>query len=409
MASAKLNVATTRPETMFADVAIAVNPEDPRYQNYIGKKVILPLTSRQIPVIADRYVDKDFGTGILKITPAHDINDFEVGQRHKLDMPIVIDEEGKLVVSPLVPHAYQGMDRFAARKMVAKDLAEQGFLVASTKHDNAVGLCDRCSTVIEPRLSDQWYMSMAELVKPAIKVVEDKEIVFVPERYSATYLDWMRNIRDWCISRQLWWGQRIPIWTCTKCGAIDAFEEAPTKCTKCENSSLEQDPDVLDTWFSSGLFPFVTLGWPNPTNEMANFYPTDILVTAREIINLWVSRMAFFSLKIVGKIPFKHVLIHPVIQTADGKRMSKSKNNAVDPIDMIDKYGADANRFWFTSVGLKGDQDVRFREDKLDEYKRFVNKLWNAGKFVISKLSSASDLKQLNQQNLSLADSLDLE
>ena len=401
--SEKLTIATTRPETMFADVAVAVNPKDTRYQSYIGKKVLLPLTNRQIPIIADSYVDKDFGTGALKITPAHDLNDFEVGIRHKLEMPVVIDESGKLVRESLVPQTYQGMDRFAARKKVAEDLTEQGFLLEAKKHDNAVGLCDRCSTVIEPRLSEQWYMSMAELVKPAIKVVEDKEIVFVPDRYSATYLDWMRNIRDWCISRQLWWGQRIPIWTCTSCGTVDAFEEIPSKCAN-GHTTLEQDPDVLDTWFSSGLFPFVTLGWPNATNELANFYPTNILVTAREIINLWVSRMVFFSLKIVGEIPFKHVLIHPVIQTADGKRMSKSKANAVDPIDMIEKYGADANRFWFTSVGIKGDQDVRFREDKLEEYKRFVNKLWNAGKFVISKLGSSSDPKQLNKQNLSLAD-----
>lgn len=401
--SGSLNIATTRPETIFADVAVAVNPEDARYSKYVGQKVKLPLTNRQIPVIADSYVEKEFGTGVLKITPAHDANDFEVGQRHNLEKPVVIDEAGKLLHDPLVPAAYQGMERFAARKKVAEDLAEQGFLVESKKYDNAVGLCDRCSTVIEPRLSDQWYMSMKELVKPAIQVVENHQIEFVPERYSATYLDWMKNIRDWCISRQLWWGQRIPIWTCTSCGAQDAYEEAPVKCHKCGKGTLEQDPDVLDTWFSSGLFPFATLGWPEQTPEMENFYPTNVLVTAREIINLWVSRMVFFSLKITGKIPFKDVLIHPVIQTADGKRMSKSKGNAVDPLDMIEKYGADANRFWFTSIGLKGDQDVRFREDKLEEYKRFVNKLWNAGKFVISRIGQKRDFK-IDPTNLSLAD-----
>ncbi len=411
----QLIVATTRPETIFADVAVAVNPEDSRYTKYIGKKVLLPLTNRPLPIIADSYVDKDFGTGALKITPAHDINDFEVGQRHKLEMPIVIDETGKLVSDSLVPPQYQGMDRFAARQKVAEDLQEAGLLIESKKHDNAVGLCDRCLTVIEPRLSDQWYMSMKVLVEPAMAAVENKQIVFIPERYSSTYLDWMRNIRDWCISRQLWWGQRIPVWTCTSCGQVDAFEEAPSKCGKCNSPSLEQDPDVLDTWFSSGLFPFVTLGWPEPTAEMANFYPTDILVTARDIINLWVSRMVFFSLKVVGKIPFKHVLIHPVIQTTDGKRMSKSKGNAVDPLDMIDKYGADANRFWFTSIGLKGDQDVRFREDKLEEYKRFVNKLWNAGKFVINKIGTSltdtnaksdnlADFRKISKADLTLAD-----
>jgi len=416
--SSSLHIATTRPETMFADVAVAVNPTDPRYQKFIGKKVLLPLTNRQIPVIADSYVDKEFGTGILKITPAHDLNDFEVGQRHKLEMPIVIDKTGKLVKTNLVPGQYQGMERFLARQKIAEDLEQAGFLVETKKHDNAIGLCDRCSTVIEPRLSDQWYMSMQELVKPAIAAVENKQIVFVPERYGATYLDWMRNIRDWCISRQLWWGQRIPIWTCTSCGTIGAFEEAPKACLKCSHTLLEQDPDVLDTWFSSGLWPFATLGWPEKTFEMETFYPNNILSTDRQIINLWVSRMAFFSLKFTGQVPFKEVLIHPEVQTSDGKRMSKSKGNGVDPIDMINKYGTDANRFWFTSLGLKGDQGVRFREDKLEEYKRFVNKLWNAGKFVIGKVTAWIDktgiksngqmnaelMQRIDKQNLSLAD-----
>jgi len=400
-----LSVATTRPETMFADVAVAVHPEDNRYKKFIGEKVTLPLTDRLIPVIADSYVDREFGTGVLKITPAHDPNDFEVGQRHKLDMPLVIDETGKLLADPLVPKAYHGKDRFVVREQVVIDLAEKNFLIEAKEHNNAISLCERCQTVLEPRLSDQWYMSMKELVKPAIAAVEKKQVVFVPERYASTYLDWMNNIRDWCISRQLWWGQRIPIWTCTKCGAIAAYEEAPGACHKCKAKEIEQDPDVLDTWFSSGLWPFVTLGWPNKTIEMEKFYPTDILVTAREIINLWVSRMIFFSLKIVNQIPFKYVLIHPVIQTADGKRMSKSKGNVIDPLDMIEKYGADTNRFWFCSVGIKGDQDVRFREDKLEEYKRFVNKLWNAGRFVMSKISGHVSIgtKPVKEQ-LSLAD-----
>jgi len=403
--SGGLQVATTRPETMFADVAVAVHPEDNRYKKFVGKKVKLPLTNRLIPVIADSYVDREFGTGVLKITPAHDPNDFEVGQRHNLEMPMVIDENGKLMVDPLVPAAYQGKDRFEIREQTVVDLKEQEFLIEAKEHNNAITLCERCQTVLEPRLSDQWYMSMKELVKPAIAAVEKRDVVFIPERYSATYLDWMNNIRDWCISRQLWWGQRIPIWTCVKCSAVAAYEQTPESCHKCHSKDIEQDPDVLDTWFSSGLWPFVTLGWPEKTLEMEKFYPTDILVTAREIINLWVSRMIFFGLKMVKQIPFKYVLIHPVIQTADGKRMSKSKGNVIDPLDMIEKYGADANRFWFTTVGIKGDQDVRFREDKLEEYKRFVNKLWNAGRFVISKISGQTGLSaKIGKENLSLPD-----
>jgi valyl-tRNA synthetase len=403
--SGGLQVATTRPETMFADVAVAVHPEDDRYKKFVGKKVKLPLTDRLISVIADSYVDREFGTGVLKITPAHDPNDFEVGQRHNLEMPMVIDENGKLMADPLVPLAYHGKDRFEIREQTVVDLKERDFLIEAKEHNNAITLCERCQTVLEPRLSDQWYMSMKELVKPAIAAVEKKEVVFIPERYSATYLDWMSNIRDWCISRQLWWGQRIPIWTCGKCNAIAAYEQPPESCHKCHSKEIEQDPDVLDTWFSSGLWPFVTLGWPEKTIEMEKFYPTDILVTAREIINLWVSRMIFFSIKMVKQIPFKYVLIHPVIQTADGKRMSKSKGNVIDPLDMIEKYGADANRFWFTTVGIKGDQDVRFREDKLEEYKRFVNKLWNAGRFVIGKMSDQKDLStKIAKENLSLPD-----
>ncbi len=403
--SGGLSIATTRPETMFADTAVAVHPEDARYKKFVGKQVLNPVNNRALPVIADTYVDKEFGTGALKITPAHDPNDFEIGQRHKLDMPIVIDEHGKLNDDAHVPAKYQGMDRFAARELVVKDLAEHNFLVEAKEHNNAVSICERCGTVLEPRLSDQWYMSMKELVKPAIKAVESKQIIFVPERYASTYLDWMNNIRDWCISRQLWWGQRIPVYTCTKCGAVAAYEEAPAKCHKCAHEKLEQDPDVLDTWFSSGIWPFATLGWPEKTIEMEKFYPTDILVTARDIINLWVSRMAFFSLKILNKIPFKYVLIHPVIQTADGKRMSKSKGNAIDPLDMIEKYGADASRFWFSSIGIKGDQDVRFREDKLEEYKKFVNKLWNAGRFVISKVSGTANTDtKFVKEHFTLAD-----
>ena len=383
-----LTVATTRPETMFGDVAVAVHPDDARYKQYVGKEVMLPLTGRTVPVIADHYVEKDFGTGALKITPAHDANDFEVGVRHKLDKPVVIDQAGKLRDSELVPEALRGVERFEAREKTAEMLSEAGLLAEKREYNNGVGHCERCHTVIEPLLSDQWYVSMKDLAKPAIEVVEEGRVQFVPDRYAATYLDWMRNIRDWCISRQLWWGHRIPIYTCTKCGHMDAFEDAPQHCPKCNApaSEISQDEDVLDTWFSSALWPFATLGWPEKTTELKLFYPTTVLSTAREIINLWVARMIFTSMKFLGTIPFKHVLIHPVIQTTDGKRMSKSKGNAVDTLDMIAKYGADANRFWFTSVGVKGDQDVRFREEKLEEYKRFANKLWNAGRFVLTQL-----------------------
>lgn len=401
--SGALTVATTRPESMFGDVAVAVHPEDERYKQYVGKTVLLPISRRPLPVIADSYVDREFGTGALKITPAHDANDWELGRRHELPMPVVIDEHGKMIACEHVPVQFHGLERFAARKEVVGELASEHLLVESRDYVHGLGYCERCYTVIEPLLSEQWYVKMKELADPAIKVVEEERIVFVPPRYASTYLDWMYNIRDWCISRQLWWGHRIPVWTCRHCGNVDAFEQAPAVCPQCTSADLEQDPDVLDTWFSSALWPFATLGWPEKTEELKLFYPTTVLSTAREIINLWVARMIFTSLKFVGTIPFKHVLIHPVIQTADGKRMSKSKGNAVDPLVMIDKYGADANRFWFTSLGVKGDQDVRFREDRLEEYRRFTNKLWNAGRFVLDSLEGFTP-KAIERDELTLAD-----
>lgn len=381
-----LVVATTRPESMFGDVAVAVNPKDDRFKGAVGKTVMLPLANRVLPVIGDEYVDVEFGTGALKITPAHDANDWEIGQRHKLPSPVVIDKHGKMLDNEFVPEQFRGQERFAARKAAVAELQEKGFLIEIKDYTHGLGYCERCHTVIEPYLSDQWYLSMKELAPRAIQVVEEQRIQFIPERYANTYLDWMRNIRDWNISRQQWWGHRVPVWTCKSCELVAAYEAEPTECKKCKGKDLEQDPDVLDTWFSSALWPFATLGWPEETTEMTTFYPTTILSTAREIINLWVARMIFMGLKFAGAIPFKHVLIHPVIQTPDGKRMSKSKGNVVDPIDMIERYGADANRFWFASVGVKGDQDVRFREDRLEEYKRFANKLWNAGKLVLDKL-----------------------
>lgn len=398
-----LTVATTRPESMFGDVAVAVNPSDDRYRALVGKKVVLPLTDKEIPVIADDYVDVSFGTGALKITPAHDANDWEVGQRHKLEQPVIIDLHAKLIACDLVPKQFQGMDRFDARKAVVEELEKSGLLEAQQDYSTGLGHCERCHTAIEPCLSDQWYVAMKELAAPAIEVVENGRVKFVPARYANTYLDWMRNIRDWCISRQLWWGHRIPVWTCGSCGKMDSYEQAPSKCDGCGSSSMEQDADVLDTWFSSALWPFGTIGWPDETPEMQQLYPTSVLSTAREIINLWVARMIFTSLKFTGDVPFKEVLIHPVVQTPDGKRMSKSKGNAVDPLDMIDKYGADANRFWFASVGVKGDQDVRFRDERLKEYQFFVNKIWNAGKFVLRNLEG-HQARAPQSEGLSLAD-----
>jgi len=398
-----LTVATTRPESMLGDVAVAVHPGDDRYKAFVGKKVRLPLTERELPVIADTYVDREFGTGALKITPAHDANDWEVGQRHNLAAPLVIDQEGKMMKCDLVPAKYQGIERFKARELIVEDLKASNELEEERAYVHGVGHCERCNTVIEPYLSEQWYLRMKELAEPAITAVEDERVVFIPERYSSTYLDWMKNIRDWNISRQLWWGHRIPVWTCKKCSHVEAFEETPAACTKCGESQLEQDPDVLDTWFSSALWPFATLGWPEETPVMKAFYPTTVLSTAREIINLWVSRMIFMSLKFMKTIPFKQVLIHPVVQTPDGKRMSKSKQNAVDPLDMIEKYGADANRFYFAAMGIKGDQDVRFREERLEEYKRFANKLFNAGKFTLSQLEGYQ-IKGIEIDKLTVAD-----
>ncbi len=399
-----LIVATTRPETLFGDVAVAVHPSDDRYKSWIGKTVKLPLTGRAIPVIADSYVEREFGTGALKITPAHDANDFEVGLRHNLEKPVVIDQSAKMIACDFVPSYLHGMKAAEARTETIAKLEEAGLLKECKDYTSGVGLCERCNTVIEPLLSDQWYLSMKELSQRAIEVVEEQRVQFVPERYAASYLDWMKNIRDWCISRQLWWGHRIPIWTCGACNHVEAFEEPPTACTKCQSKDFSQDEDVLDTWFSSSLWPFATLGWPDEnTIELKTFYPTTLLSTAREIINLWVARMIFMSMKFMKTIPFKHVLIHPVIQTPDGKRMSKSKGNAIDPIDMIDKYGCDANRFWFASFGVKGDQDVRFREEKLEEYKRFANKLWQAGSFVLSKLDNFT-VKGVDTTKLTLAD-----
>src|SRR3990167_2353462 len=416
-----ITVATTRPETMFGDVAVAVNPDDVRYKKIVGGKVTLPLLNKSIPVISDEIIKMDFGTGAVKTTPAHDANDNEIFERHTelKECPVIMDLKAKVQDNDNlgIPKEIVGLDRFKARELTLQKLEEGGFLKKIEEYDQAQEKHDRCGTVIEPYLSDQWYVKMEPLAKPAISVAEgrDPQLRFVPDRYQDHYLNWLRNIKDWCISRQLWWGHQIPVWYCKEQNHPTASEQTPTECSVCKSKSLIQDPDVLDTWFSSALWPFVTLGWPD-ASYFNTFYPTSVLATAREIINLWVSRMVFMGLEFTGDVPFKEVLIHPVIRTPDGKRMSKSKGNAIDPLEMIDKYGADANRFWYFSLGVTGNQDVRFsgRKDKdgkwesdvLEQYRRFANKLWNASRFVMQNLEPEkqyeTNLKNLDINKLTL-------
>ena len=390
-----LVVATVRPETMFGDAAVAVHPEDERYVDLIGKNLRLPLTNRLIPVIADPYVEREFGTGALKITPAHDPNDFEIGARHSLAPIDILNNDGSLNEKA---GKYAGMDRFEARKKVVEDLEKEGFLKKVEAYHNSVGFCQRCDTAVEPRLSEQWFVSMKELAQPAIQVVEEGKINFSPERWSGVYLDWLKNIRDWCISRQLWWGHRIPVWYCP-CGEKISALEDPTECPKCGSRELVQDPDVLDTWFSSALWPFATLGWPDETPEMKYYYPTDVLSTARDIMHLWVARMVFSSLEYTGEIPFKNVVIHATILDAKGQRMSKSKGTGIDPLVLMDKYGTDACRFWMAGAGTSS-QDVRFTEDKLESSRNFTNKLWNASRFVLMKISEETGEETVGEGEL---------
>lgn len=405
-----LTVATSRPETLFGDVAVCVNPDDGRYKKLVGKTVFIPIINKEIPVISDSAVELDFGTGCLKITPAHDANDYEIFSRCKdqiveKDYIEIMSPNGKIQDKDNlgIPKGILGEERFKAREITVAKLEELGFLKEVKEYDQPCAKHDRCSTVIEPFLSEQWYVKMKPLAEPAIKEGEVCKPRFHPERYNDHYLNWLKNIRDWCISRQLWWGHQIPVWYRkpgletgdSKLDPKDIYVgEEPPK----DIENYTQDPDVLDTWFSSALWPFVTLGWPQETEHLKTFFPTTVLSTAREIINLWVSRMVFMSLEFTGKIPFSEVLIHPVIQTPDGKRMSKSKGNAIDPLEMIDKYGADANRFWYFSVGIMGNQDVRFPGTKgkdgtwesstLEQYRRFSNKLWNASRFIIQNLDN---------------------
>ncbi len=374
-----VEIATTRPETLIGDTAVAVNPEDERYKDLIGKMLELPLTGRQIPVIADPYVDKEFGTGCVKITPAHDPNDFEVGKRHNLPEINIMNDDATM---NSLCGKYAGMDRYEARAAMVEDLKELGLLVKVVPHTHAVGTHDRCGTTVEPMIKQQWFVRMEEMAKPAIEAIKTGELSFVPERFNKIYLHWLENIHDWCISRQLWWGHRIPAYYCKDCGEMVVSREMPGTCPKCGGHHFEQDPDTLDTWFSSALWPFSTLGWPKDTPEMNYFYPTDVLVTGYDIIFFWVIRMVFSGIEQTGKLPFHHVLIHGLIRDSQGRKMSKSLGNGIDPLEVIDKYGADALRLTLVTGNAPGN-DMRFYWEQVEASRNFANKIWNASRFLM--------------------------
>lgn len=393
--SGYVTVATTRPETLFGDTAVAVNPKDPKYKDKIGKDLILPLVNKKIKLIGDDYCEMGFGTGAVKITPAHDPNDYEVGLRHNLDVITCIDDDGLLNENA---GQFKGIDRIKARPQIEKALEEGGYLVKKEKYKNQVGTCDRCHNFTEPKISTQWFVKMKDLVKPAIEAVKKGELKFHPKRFEKTYLNWLENIQDWCISRQIWLGHRIPVYTCEH-GHVFACEDEPKACPKCNSTALQQEQDVLDTWFSSALWPFSTLGYPDKTKDLEYYYPTSVLVTAYDIITFWVSKMVFSGLKFMGKVPFKDVVIHGMVRDKNGVKMSKHLGNGIDPIDMIDKYGADALRLSIVS-GMSMGTDIKYGEDKIKETKIFINKLYNASKFVISNLKEfkVQPLKTLKLQ-----------
>ena len=380
--SGEVVVATTRPETMLGDSGVCVNPNDERYKSIVGKNVILPLLNKPIPVVADDYAEMEFGTGCVKMTPAHDPNDFEVGLRHNLEVIRVLDDEGKVNA---LGGKYQGMDRYEARKAIVADLEEQGYLVKVEDYSHNVGTCYRCHSDVEPIISAQWFVKMKPLAEKAIEVVKDGETKFVPDRFTKTYLNWMENVRDWCISRQLWWGHQIPAWTCADCGHITVSREDACKCEKCGSTHIERDPDVLDTWFSSALWPFETLGWPEKTPDLEYFYPTDVLVTGYDIIFFWVARMIFSGCEHTGKAPFHTVLIHGLVRDDKGRKMSKSLGNGIDPLEMIDKYGCDALRMNMVTGNSPGN-DMRFYVERCEAMRNFANKLWNASRYVLMNL-----------------------
>ena len=377
-----VEIATTRPETMFGDTGVAVHPDDERYKDLIGKTLILPVVGRRIPLFADEYVDPKFGTGAVKVTPAHDPNDFEMGNRHNLEQVKVIENDGTMGEGA---GKYAGLDRYECRKRLVKELEETGVLVKTEKHEHAVGHCSRCHTTVEPLVSKQWFVKMESLAKPAIEAVKDGRIKFVPERFSKIYTGWLENIRDWCISRQLWWGHRIPVWYCDDCGEASASREDITVCPKCGSKHIHQDEDVLDTWFSSGLWPFETMGWPQDTEELRHFYPTSVLVTGYDIIFFWVARMVMQGLKFGKDIPFRHVFIHGLVRDSQGRKMSKSLGNGIDPVEVIDKYGADTLRFMLVTGNTPGN-DMRFYWERVESARNFANKLWNASRFMLMNL-----------------------
>ena len=377
-----LVVATTRPETMLGDTAVAVNPEDERYADLIGKTVLLPLVDREIPIIADDYVDREFGSGAVKITPAHDFNDFEVGKRHNLEFINIFDESGNVNENG---GPYRGLERYTARKQVVADLEAKGLLEKIEEHGNAVGECYRCRTVIEPYMSKQWYVNVGPLAEKAIEAVKDGRTRIVPEQWEKTYFEWMYNIRDWCISRQIWWGHRIPAWYCDDCEGITVAREDATTCIHCGGTRLRQETDVLDTWFSSALWPFSTMGWPEKTETLKKFYPTSCLVTGFDILFFWVARMMMMGLKFMGEVPFKEVYIHALVRDAQGQKMSKSKGNVIDPLSVIDEYGTDAFRFTLAAFAAMG-RDIKLSTERIAGYRNFANKLWNASRFTLMNL-----------------------
>jgi len=393
----RLRLATTRPETMLGDTAVAVHPDDERYADLVGKTVILPLVGREIPIIADHYVDREFGTGVVKITPAHDPNDFEVGERHNLEQINMMSDDGTINANG---GQYAGMDRYEARTAIVERLKEEGYLVEVEDHVHNVGMHDRCNTVIEPLLKSQWFLKMEELAQPAIKALKSGELKFVPERYGKVYLNWLENIRDWCISRQLWWGHRIPAYYCDDCGETMISKTPVHTCTKCHSSNIRQDEDSLDTWFSSALWPFSTLGWPEKTPELEYFYPTNVLVTGYDIIFFWVIRMVFSGLEFTGQLPFNTVFIHGLVRDSEGRKMSKSLGNGVDPLEVIDEYGSDALRISLVTGNSPGN-DMRFYYERVEASRNFANKIWNASRFIlmydIENIPEVFDLRQLTE------------
>ncbi len=397
--SGYLELATTRPETLLGDTAVAVNPNDERYKDLVGKTLILPIVHREIPVIADDYVEMDFGTGVVKITPAHDPNDFEVGLRHNLEVINVLTADAKITED--YP-AYAGMDRYEARKAIVKDLEKEGALVEIEDYSHNVGTCYRCGTTVEPRVSKQWFVKMKPLAQPAIDAVKTGETKFIPQRFEKVYFHWLENIRDWCISRQLWWGHRIPAWYCADCGEITVSRTAPCACAHCGSKNIEQDPDTLDTWFSSALWPFSTLGWPDETEDLKHYYPTNTLVTGYDIIPFWVMRMMFSGIEQTGKAPFDTVLIHGLVRDAQGRKMSKSLGNGIDPLEIIDKYGADALRFTLATGNSPGN-DMRFSDERVEASRNFANKIWNAARFILMNLGDDEPAPHI-PENLILED-----